>query len=365
MSRHIVFVFCLVLLANLPTYALRPPVLTTGRMKKAPPKIIRTCCAFGYELKIAGVPCKRISEITERKAIGPHFFLGDAREANGIIYTHLGGFIDLGHLRDVADWTGYLYVQIQQAKGQPVTLSLGHEGGKKTLSLHVPADLPDSDAAALAARIAYELSLWHEIGTWYGTSYIPFVPERYSAFSPEDQYSNLLGARLGLRAVLSAQRFEASMTRLLDSTLTRLGAVSTRAETVAAMERVKNDWWTSNKRLPSKKVLIRRFVVPGDTLQPWTLPEENRSPVVLTVPAATARLQNMYELRFSLNRKIPFREIFPGREERCVTSDDFPVIMKYIQAAVTQLEMAVQSELAAAEVKKKKKALRRRRRSAL
>ncbi|MDP3432015.1 MAG: DUF4056 domain-containing protein [Bacteroidota bacterium] len=50
--------------------------------------------------------------------------------------------------------------------------------------------LTDNDLVNLAGKIAYDLSVWHEIATWFGASTIPFVPERYSSFSVEDVYSN-------------------------------------------------------------------------------------------------------------------------------------------------------------------------------
>ena len=50
--------------------------------------------------------------------------------------------------------------------------------------------------ASLAIWAGYQLSLWHEIATWYGWASFEAFPERASAFSPEDLYSNLLGAKL-------------------------------------------------------------------------------------------------------------------------------------------------------------------------
>ena len=51
-------------------------------------------------------------------------------------------------------------------------------------------------AVPLAQWIAFQLSTWHEIATWFGWSALSIFPEEASAFSPEDLYSNLLGIRI-------------------------------------------------------------------------------------------------------------------------------------------------------------------------
>lgn len=328
-----------------------------------PPKIIRTCCAFGSDLKISGIPFKKITEVTSLAEIGAHVYLGGKKEGNGIIYTEKGGFIDLGHLRDIADWTKYLFNEIIASKGNYTEITLGREGGKKTLNLWIPADISQKDAANLAGRIAYDLSVWHEIGTWFGTSFIPFVPERYSAFSPEDQYSNLLGAVLGVEALNSEQPYELAMTELVTKMLLDLKAVDTREKTLDAMELVVGDWWTRDMKLPSKKVLIKRYVDADSTLMPWVVPSlkgDHLKPI--SIPAfRDNHLAEMYEINFKLNRKFPIDEIFPDREDRCISQNDFPMMMAYIETKTDLLEDKIVSELDAKEEKKKRKAARRRR----
>ena len=56
-------------------------------------------------------------------------------------------------------------------------------------------------AIRLAEWLAFELSIWHEIATWFGWSALSGFPELASAFSPEDLYSNLLGTRLAGQAL--------------------------------------------------------------------------------------------------------------------------------------------------------------------
>lgn len=58
-------------------------------------------------------------------------------------------------------------------------------------------------AAWLAGHLAFEIAQWHEIAQWYGFQSVPGFSEEISAFSPEDLYSNLLGARLAINVILS------------------------------------------------------------------------------------------------------------------------------------------------------------------
>ena len=55
----------------------------------------------------------------------------------------------------------------------------------------------------LAGHLAFEIAQWHEIAQWYGFQSVPGFSEEISAFSPEDLYSNLLGARLAINVILS------------------------------------------------------------------------------------------------------------------------------------------------------------------
>ena len=207
------FISGVLLVSFLPSKA-KAPYLTIKELSVPPPRIIRTCCAFGANMGIAGIPFAKKTDITSVGELGPHNYLGKKDENNGNIYTKRGGFLDLGHLRDCADWTAYLYQLINASKeNKELTITrLGNEGGTKTLELLIPDEFDDLDACELAGKIAYDLSLWHEIATWFGASYVPLVPERFSSFSPEDLFSNLLGVHLGMRAIKSDLDYNEAMT---------------------------------------------------------------------------------------------------------------------------------------------------------
>ena len=171
----------------------KAPVFPTEHSDPKPHRIIRTCCSFGTEMQLFAIPGIKLTETTSIEKIGTHHYLGDPSEENGIIYSRRGGFIDMAHLRDQSDWTAYLYSQmLENKKSGSLSMLLGREGGEKNLNVDISA-LSNLDMIHLAGKIAYDLSVWHEIATWFGASTIPFVPERYSSFSIEDPYSNLLG----------------------------------------------------------------------------------------------------------------------------------------------------------------------------
>lgn len=302
-----------------------------------PPRIIRVCCAFGADLGLFGIPFFKINHITSMEQLNGHKYMGDKEEGNGVIYTKKGGFIDIGHLRDQADWTNYLYSLILNNRINGAFIKkLGKEGGSKTLYLDTNSDLDSIDCLLLAGKIAFDLSLWHELSTWFGASEIPMMPERYSSFSVEDVYSNLLGVHIGIEALQSKLPYNEAMTTILYKTLDSLGAVGTEAETYQALEAVRNVWWTNEKRLPSSKVIIERDTEVSDYSRPWLIPDStfgHFEPHILYIPRTSSKgllLTNYYDLKIDLNYKFPVKEMFPERETRLITQDDFRLMLERV-----------------------------------
>lgn len=324
-----ILLFALFLILSKSLFA-KPPDFQVNRPEAKPHRIIRTCCAFGVDMQMAAIPGVKLTEITGLDKIGTHHYLGDDSEENGIIYTRRGGFIDMGHLRDQIDWMAYLYVQLKKNMSNGnFSMVIGHEGGEKNLNVQIPSNLKDIDIILLSGKIAYDLSVWHEIATWFGASTIPFVPERYSSFSFEDAYSNLLGITIGIQALQSELKYEDAVTQIISETLHNLDAVTNETETYLAMDQVRNIWWTNDKRLPSSKVLLQRQVQVYPCLQPWLVPgwaTMSQEPMELKVPeyASTGdTLNSLYQLEFRLNFKFPFKKMFPDRKERTITQNDF------------------------------------------
>jgi hypothetical protein len=313
------------------------PVLNEKQLANPPARIIRTCCSFGVDVGFIGIPFVKKTDISSTLLIGPHFYLGNKQENNGIIYTKRGGFIDLGHLRDCADWTAFIYTYIQSIKKQESNkpLSLGMEGGTKQLIINIPESFTTEDEYQIAGKIAYDLSIWHEIATWFGASYIPLLPERYSSFSPEDLYSNLLGVEIAIEAIASPLPYEEAVTELLKCKLLELEAAETVMETYYAMVAVERIWWSNKKALPSKELLILRYLenVNDPYLVPWLIPQiDANGPYKIMKPTASYSL--FYELNIKLNFKIPVHDIFLLKEDRTIDQSDFEEILSYIQKEI-------------------------------
>lgn len=335
----LIIIFCFIVVS----LQAKAPVFPVSQPDPKPHRIIRTCCSFGTEMQLFAIPGVKLTETTSIEKIGPHHYLGDANEENGIIYSRRGGFIDMAHLRDQADWTAYLYTQLLNNKSKgSLELDLGHEGGEKTLNVSISFNMKNQDLIQLAGKIAYDLSVWHEIATWFGASSIPFVPERYSSFSIEDPYSNLLGVTIGIQALQSELPYEEAVTEIISKTLKKLDAVTNEAETYLAMEAVRDIWWTRDKKLPSSKVLLQRQLQVYSCLQPWLVPGwigTNKVPYELKVPEFTSdgqTLNSFYHLEFKLNYKFPFHKMFPERKDRNITQNDFDRLLAQVAKELTK-----------------------------
>lgn len=294
--------------ANLPLSELvAPTAIARDSFKVAAPlhqpDSLRPCCAFGHDLRVRAfgipVPFIRLNNVIDPTLLGHHgynggstSFIGDLAgsdaEKLGIVYTRRGGFVDIAHVRDSADNALFLFSQIWPRLGQRWSLELGPELADRRIDFDA-FDLPRSAAdrytlaAFLAAHLSFQLAAWHEIAQWYGYHTVPGFSEEISAFSPEDLYSNVLGARLGLIIELqgqanSEQQFSANLTRMLPQALDALEAVSPQ-ETRATFDRLDGCWWNSHARVPDKyAVLYRNYDVSGirSPLQPdfETLPAQ-------------------------------------------------------------------------------------------
>jgi len=327
----------------------------TVDLSKTPPRIIRACCAFGYDLKIWGLPFVSIDQVISIDDLNEHHYMGNKNEGTGTIYTNKGGFIDIGHLRDQIDWTRYLYTTILNSKGKgEVILSLRKEAGRKTLYLNIPKELSTNDCILLAGKITFDLSLWHEISTWFGASTIPFIPEKFSSFSVEDVYSNLLGIHIGMKTLHSKLPFNKAATMIIESTLDSLDAVKTAKETYDAYDAVNSKWYTNKKRIPSTKITLKRDPDILNSSRPWIIPNQTHDSsdsVILDVPILNTKgelLTNFYQFTIDLNYKFPVEEIFPDRESNLINQDDFGVLLNRI---TNELQIMEQNALAEKKTK--------------
>jgi len=338
------------------------------------PGNLRPCCAFGADLRLAvgvvPVPGFTLSNIRGPEELGPHKYnvgvLGISssdtpgaigRENNGLVYTCRGGFLDTAHIRDWADMTVYLTAEIARNMDAGATIELKDQGGKRHIVLHaIDKDRISNDgrhpiAIALAQWLAFQLSVWHEIATWYGYSSVAAWPEKISAFSPEDIYSNLVGIKLaggiGLLSATSDERsYNEAMDAWINMALKRLRAVP-RQSALQAIRSVAGIWWDPSRRIPEWTLTMRRNLDIGPLLEPWVVSMAH-------TPAATEyRGCADADPRLALNIPESFEGVplagdavvqievsdelaehrfaFPRKNDRTVTQADFPSIIENIR----------------------------------
>lgn len=271
------------------------------------PQGLRPCCAFGYNVraKVLGIPVPgfKIGNVIAADDSGQHHYndrvlstlstlTGLNREHDGIIYTLRGGFIDLAHVRDTADNTLWLFSQIWPRLGQAYTIRLDDELGQRVIRLW-PTPPPTTAlarynlAVSLAAQLAYQLAVWHEVAQWYGFESVPGYSEGVSAFSLEDLYSNLLGARLASDLLnhggaSTLRQYQHSMAQVIPQALAQLEAVSPQ-QTRFHFDMLDGRWWNSRCRLPDKFLVRQRNYLTGAQRYP-TRPAERVPMLWLTLP---------------------------------------------------------------------------------
>ena len=290
----------------------------------------RTCCALASNLPLhlgaAHVPVS-LGIVTSAQSLGPHSYLGDAvaNEANGVIYTRRGGFIDTGHTREYADLTAHLIVKLRPllARGEGV-LRLRPRDGQVTVRVtsRVPEATLDSTTARLAQRIAFQISVWVEITQHFGHTVIRGAEEYFSAFSPEDLYSNMLGTQLGAAALESPLPYDRAMDGLLVDALRVLEATPS-AEARRVLAALDGRWWRANTAWPSRRITIARSFDIGPHVHPLLPPADvvpPATPVVLDVPEVAldgAPLADLYRLEI-----VPDLRSLP----RFTDAGSFPVV---------------------------------------
>jgi hypothetical protein len=337
------------------------------------PRSLRPCCAFGADYKVAvgkmPVPGVEIGNLLGVEDVGHHrydngFVSINARdprgfvdiENNGLIYTCRGGFIDLAHVRDNADNTLALAAAIARMMDAGGVFEVPPQGAAMRLRMRPvpPAAIEKYErvrlAAAAAQWAAYQLSIWHEIATLYGYASLAEWPEKISAFSPEDYYSNQLGARIAAGIVLgrgarSDIEYGANMDAWIKQTLARLVPVPL-ADSRAAMAAVDGAWWDSSKRIPDWTLVKRRQFDPGPVLKPWILEDarpgsngvvkpltrcrDAGAPLVFRVPDGFdgVPFRKYVTIEFDVGDELAAGGFpFPRADSRRVTQEDFPFVI--------------------------------------
>jgi hypothetical protein len=192
--------------------------------------------------------------------IGSHSYVNPMSATQGVVYTCEGGHIDLPHLRIGADWVKYLYGKSKKhlMKGDAkfnyklnvdpsrYTVHLEYPRGWDTMNEEVKETVAEEAALELSQYLAYTMVTWHEMMTWFGFKSLGFFGEFRSAFSWEDNYSNLLGVQLGARALQDEEHsYEKAMNILVRQELEALGPVPGKVAK-RETERMRGKWFEGN-----------------------------------------------------------------------------------------------------------------------
>ena len=162
-----------------------------------------------------------------------------SRDPVGYVYTARGGIIDIGHVRGTTDRALYFASLFDEhlRTGEPFEV-YPEKGTRRVVIRRRIANPSDELCARLGARLAWETAVWHEIETY-------FTWEQYSAFSPEDLYSNLLGARVGMKAYVAHGDTNLAVDEALGDALVDLGAMPPEVMT-SVMQYLDGVWFRTN-----------------------------------------------------------------------------------------------------------------------
>jgi hypothetical protein len=285
--------------------------------------------------------------------LGEHNYENALSEGNGIVYTCRGGHIDIAHLRINADYTRYLYHLTCEKLWDDrthFTFKLNVEPSVYTVTLKYPPrwylvtlkekqKLIPQVALELSQYLTFTMSTWHEILTFYGYKCMAVLPEEPSAFSWEDIYSNLVGIRLGAKALqYSEDTYNQAMTKLLQEELVNL-KIQSRDTAWYAAEKMRNKWFEGTVLI---KMVQRNMDIGLDDgfVTPVLVPDicQGEKPVSYPVP----KLDMFNRLGFSMILEVRPAEfeknsilkiIYPsGGGSTIRFPDDWPKIMDYTKA---------------------------------
>jgi hypothetical protein len=231
----------------------------------------RACCNFTSHPALDKLG---LFQFVDPGNLGPHSYGQKQKDSMGLTYTCGGGFIDIAHLRDNADWTAHIFYHLPEWLGSGKTIDARREGGFKARRVFFPkmdkekiATLSQEDLAKLAVSISFSFATLHEIVTGFNIP-VSFpvtlvIYEKASSFSVEDQYSNLLGGLLGAEAVLSKDGYEEALAKELDRALKKLTPIGMQ-ETVALHSTLENLWWQKDLLGRNRMVQKRNYAFEGD-----------------------------------------------------------------------------------------------------
>ncbi len=284
-------------------------------------------------------------------SLGRHSYGNGMFEHNGLVYTGRGGHIDIAHLRIAADNTRSLYNKVKKHLlngDDEFYFKLNVEPSQYHVRLEYPGywkDLPEEYREKMADKISLELSqhftytmtTCHEVLACVVFKCLFFLPEKSSAFSWEDIYSNLLGTRLAAMALEDKEHeFNEAMTILLKKELESLQIQPRKTARRAARE-MKNKYFDGQKYLDRTRSMD--IGLENGYVTPVLVPGILKGATAKSYPVPTLELFEKYGFEMELeiepkefeSGKI-LKVIYPNGGGKSVRPDEhLPIVMRYVE----------------------------------
>ena len=267
-------------------------------------------------------------------------------EPGGIVYTCRGGHLDLDHIRGNADNTRWLFKKITKtlSKGRDeFSFKLTGEMSSHKIQFIYPDNWDsEKDKERIIEQIAYDTApylshmatVWHEIQTWFGVHFAVLEPEFNSAFSWEDEYSNVLGTIIAVEAMKdTGHDFNEAVDIALNKWLTKL-EVQPSSTAKHASDKVRGQWYTGNF-IPDMK--MRNFDIGLDGSITPTIVKgiEGCESAPLSISAPT--LDTLKRYGFSMNYEIKPNVLEQGSmfkaagSKKIIPEVHFPILLDYMK----------------------------------
>ncbi len=232
------------------------PGVSVGRIKKIKPRI-----------RMGNTPAPTIGiTYLGNENLGRHCYASGVSEKNGILLTMKAGHIDIFHTRESADYAAYLAADVFERikkKEKKFSFKLSDPS-----VYHVSLNYPDNwenisekekkifdISVGLGEYLAFTAESWHEIITWHGYNSTVILTEFPSAFSWEDNFSNLLGIKVAGEALRSGGKYDEKVTEILGREVGKLIPIAEK-EAVRISRKLKGSWYTGE--MPFGDVVIKK-----------------------------------------------------------------------------------------------------------
>ena len=275
-------------------------------------------------------------------------------EDNGIAYTLYGGHIDIAHARICADWTNRFALKsfeclmqgnnFYEENFQSNTFRVEFTYPSNWNRLPNKKEIAKIIAVNSAPVFSFNMATWHEISTWFGYETTGIISEFNSAFSWEDNYSNLLGCHSAYHALLKDKLdFDNAFTIAFNKELKELKILDAHSAEQAS-EKVQDKWYKINVlTFGFAEIYKRNFDIGLENgyVTPFLVPDfpDNNpvKPKPYPVPNMKTLSKHGFSARFLIIPNFPQKDkileiVSPSKDREYIEPDkDFRKIMKIIE----------------------------------